>query len=561
MLVRNRLRAALAGALLTLLALPAAASAAQPGVTPVGYTSGKAVAEVPSIADALGQAPAGGRWVRLFFDWHQTEPGDNSYDGGALDGLDQRVADYNAAGINVVVTVQSAPDWAPSINSDAGAAKYAEFMAFLAKRYRGRVAAWELWNEPDDHFFWPDGPKADRYAAMLRATSPAIKAADPAASVIVGGLVGNDYDFVEALYDQQAGSFFDGVGVHTDTACRIDAPDVVYRDPNGRIGRFAFTGYREVHATMARHGDAAKGIWMTEIGWTDADDLTCEVGANAGKRAKGVSAEKQASFLKQAFACIAADPYVKMASWFTLQDEAASSRFGLYDVNGRARPILAALKSVGDGTGAGVDQNCGGVVDDDVPTVTISAPALYFQRLVTSGSATDPSTPISKIELWADGKKVMGQKGASFSYDWFGSSKIAYGEHRIELRAYDEAGHVGVAATTVRRGDPVKSPRTVKAALGLKVRKAGSRFKVRATVKPPADGSFAEQPHGRLVLRFERKAGRKWKRSKVRKGIGDGGVHYAYTPRQKGTWRVYGVLDADAPYKKTKTKVFTFKVR
>jgi len=167
----------------------------------------------------------------------------------------------------------------------------------------------------------------------------------------------------------------------------------------------------------------------------------------------------------------------------------------------------------------------------------------------------------TKIELWADGKRVLGQKGASFSYDWFGSSKIAYGEHRIELRAYDEAGHVGVAATTVRRGDPVKSPRTVKAALGLKVRKAGSRFKVRATVKPPADGSFAEQPHGRLVLRFERKAGRKWKRSKVRKGIGDGGVHYAYTARQAGTWRVYGVLDADAPYKKTRTKVFTFRVR
>jgi hypothetical protein len=557
---RRRLRAALAGALLSVLVLPAVASAAQPGITPVGYTSGKAVAEVPAIADALGNAPAGGKWVRLFFDWHQTEPADGTYDGGALDGLDQRVAAFNAAGIDVVVTVQSAPAWAPSINSDAGAAKYAEFMAFLAGRYRGKVAAWELWNEPDDRFFWPDGPKADRYAAMLRATSPAVKRADPAATVIVGGLVGNDYDFVEALYDQQAGPYFDGVGVHTDTSCRIDAPGVVYRDPNGRIGRFAFTGYREVHATMARHGDGAKGIWMTEIGWTDAADIQCEEGANAGKRAKGVTAAQQASFLKQAYACIAADPYVKMASWFTLQDEAPTSRFGLYDVNGSARPILAALKSVGDGTGAGVDRSCGGVVDDDVPSVTMRAPAMYFQRLVTSGEATDASTPITKIELWADGKKVIGQKGAAFSYDWFGSSRIAYGEHRVELRAYDEAGHVGVASATVVRGRP-DGARTVKAALGIKVRKVGSRFKITGTVKPPADGSFAEQPHGRLEVRFERKAGGRWKRSKVRKGIGDGGVHYTTTPRSNGTWRVYAVLDADAPYKKTKSRSFTFRVR
>ena len=90
---------------------------------------------------------------------------------------------------------------------------------------------------------------------------------------------------------------------------------------------------------MARNGDAAKGIWMTEIGWTAADDISCTVGANAGKRSDGVTAGNQASFLKQAFACIAADPYVRMASWYTLQDHAAGSRYGLYDLVGSARPV------------------------------------------------------------------------------------------------------------------------------------------------------------------------------------------------------------------------------
>jgi len=348
--------------------------------------------------------------------------------------------------------------------------------------------------------------------------------------------------------------------VHTDTACRIDAPGVVYREESGRIGRFAFTGYREVHATMARHGDGDKGIWMTEIGWNDAADLTCDEGANAGKRAKGVTAAKQADFLRQAFACVAPDPYVKVMSWFTFQDNIATSRFGLFDASGKVRPAFAALQSVGDGTGAGSDPGCGAKVDDDKPTVTISAPSLYFTRFVTTGTATDPTTSVRRIELWADGKKVMGQDGGRFSYDWFGSSKIGYGAHKVQLRAYDEAGNVGVAETTVMRGNPKTAPRTVAASLGLRVKKKRNRFVVTGTVNPPADHSFGEQPHGRLELRFERKIGKKWKRSRVRKGIGDGGVHYTYTARKRGKWRVYAVLVADAPYKATKTKVFRFKV-
>jgi hypothetical protein len=561
MSLRSLLRPALAGALLAL-SLTAPASAAEPGITPTGYTAGKAVDETASIADALGKAPAGHRWVRLFADWSQTErTGEGQYDNGSLSTMDHRFAALKATGANVIVTVQSKPSWAADPNTDAGARQYADFMKVMAERYKGVVSVWELWNEPDDNIFWPNGPNAARYAALLKAAYPAVKAGDPSATVITGGLVGNDFDFLQQLYDHGAGSSFDGVAVHTDTACRIDAPGVVYREADGRIGRFAFTGYREVHATMARNGDAAKGIWMTEIGWTAADDLTCAVGANAGKRSDGVSAGDQAEFLKQAFACIAADPYVRMASWFTLQDHAAGFRYGLYDLNGRARPALAALKAVGDGTGAGVDGGCGAKVDSDAPTVTISAPALYFTRFRTTGTASDATTDVAKIELWADGKRIMSQKGAKFSYDWFGSSKIGFGAHTVQLRAYDEAGNVGVAETTVVRGNPRTAKRNVKAALGLKVTRRGSGFVLRATVKPPKDGSFGEQPHGRLELRFEHKQGKGWKRSKVRKGIGDGGVHYTYTARKAGTWRVYGYLDADAPYARTKTKVFTFKLR
>jgi hypothetical protein len=558
--VRRRLLPALAGAILAL-AAPASALAAEPGITPTGFPT-VGIDEATAVTDALSAAPAGGKWVRVFADWSQVErTGDDQYDGGALQGMDGRFRVLKAGGAKLIVTVQTRPGWAPEINTDAGAQKYADFMHFLADRYKGVVDVWELWNEPDDSIFWPSGPQPARYAAMLKKAYPAIKSADPKATVITGGLVGNDYDFVDKLYANGAGKYFDGVAVHTDTSCRIDAPDVVYREPDGRIGRFAFTGYREVHATMAAHGDADKGIWMTEIGWTAADDLPCTEGANAGKRNQGVSPAEQAKFLKQAFACVAGDPYVKMASWFTLQDHVETSRFGLYDFIGRARPALAAFKEVGDGTGAGTDGGCGAKVDSDPPVVTISAPALYFFRFTTSGTAADATTSVSKMELWADGKYVMRQKGSAFSYDWFGASKIPFGAHKIELRATDEAGNVGVASTTVTRGNPATAKRTVKPYLKVKVRKKGRRFSVRAVLAPPKDGSFAEQPRGRLELRFERRTKGKWQRSRVRKGIGSGKVRYTYTARKRGKWRVYAKLMADAPYKRTASKKVTFRVR
>src|SRR4051812_36928888 len=164
-----RLRAALAGALLLAALVPAAATAAEPGITPLGYTTGKMVDETPAIDAALKAAPDGHKWVRLFADWSQTERlGDGQYDNGFLGGMDARIRSLRGIGVRIIVTVQTPPAWAPSMNEAAGAQKYAEFMAHMAARYKGLVDVWELWNEPDDHIFWPDGPKADRYAAMLK---------------------------------------------------------------------------------------------------------------------------------------------------------------------------------------------------------------------------------------------------------------------------------------------------------------------------------------------------------------------------------------------------------
>ena len=557
----------LLAALCALVWVPAARSV-EPGVVAVNISHGGST-EAADVSSVLSTSPTGRRWVRIMESWPMLQPSGPRF-GDELRNLDARVEALHAEGANLLLMVTGAPVWAhpgdPSTSAPPGDPQdYAAMMAALAQRYAGKVQAVEVWNEPDDDDhpgdFWRGPPDPEGYAALLRATYAAVKATGPQApQVVVGGLVGNDYEFVDALYANGAKGSFDAVGVHTDTACLLRDPGAYYREPNGRIGRYSFTGYREVRATMLAHGDD-KPIWLTEFGWS-ASTEKCDQGINQGKQAGGVGDKKQAEMVTRAFDCLAHDDYIGPALWFSLHDMGGdpgniSHRYGLINWSGKHRPAFGAFQDVWR---RGPEPTfCGGKPDADKPSVSISVPSTYYGRLVTTGVAADPTTPIKKIELWGNGRRIKVLRDTTrFSYDWFGSSKLSYGEHTVELRAYDEAGNVGVASAVVRRLSPT-SARFVTPGLRFFARMDRSRrLHISARVGAPGDGSFAEHPHGRLVLRMERRGGR---RSKVRKGIGSGRVRYVSTPREKGLWRVYAVLDADAPYRKSKTKVFSFRVR
>ena len=163
-------------------------------------------------------------------------------------------------------------------------------------------------------------------------------------------MVGNDMDFLAALYSHGAQGHFDAVGVHTDTACLTNGPDAYYRDERGRIGRYTFTGYREVHAVMSAHGDGAKPIWMTELGWNTQSTRprSCNTGTWAGKKRIGVSEQRQARFLRAAYRCLAADPFVGVALWFGLQDIRGSAHargYGLFRSSGKRQAVREGVQA------------------------------------------------------------------------------------------------------------------------------------------------------------------------------------------------------------------------
>ena len=121
----------------------------------------------------------------------------------------------------------------------------------LATLLLRRDVAYEVWNEPDENDLLAQRPAARRVRRAAQGRLRRDQDGDPTRKVLVGGLVGNDYEFLEELYVHGAKGSFDGVGVHTDTACLTTDPREYYREPSGRIGRYSFTGYREVRATMS----------------------------------------------------------------------------------------------------------------------------------------------------------------------------------------------------------------------------------------------------------------------------------------------------------------------
>jgi hypothetical protein len=498
--------------------------------------AGPAQAAETGVVSALGQtvsgpdkaADLGVGWARLFLNWKDAEPADNAFNDAYIDAIARDAAAYRAKGVKVLVVATTSPEWASGSPSGIGGpldpAQYAAFIDHAMTRMPG-VSAWEVWNEADESQFWENGPQPAAYAALLRATYPVIKARDPAATVVSTGMVANNFGFLEQLYDNGAGGSFDAVGVHTDTACLTVAPSSYYRELDGRIGRFAFTGYREVHYVMAQHGDGAKPIWMTEMGWNTSSTApnSCRDGGLAGTKPAGVTEAQQARHLADAYECLAADPFVAVSIWFSLQDIAGSQQYaahlGLLRANGSAKPAYAAMKAVRDGAGVKANQSCGGKLDHDAPALQVIRPSdglRFSDRLSLRASATDApgGTGMGTIELLADGKRVVKSKGASFELDpWFRSrEQLGLGAHTLTFRARDNAGNIAERTVRVEKV-PASQLSRIQTRLALRARgRAGSRVRLQGNlVHAPTELPVA----GRVYISLERRTGARYRRVKL----------------------------------------------
>jgi hypothetical protein len=573
--------------LFALIAVAVAVAAAGPGSAVAAPTLGVNAAGVP-VGAALDEALASGaKEVRMFLLWRDLEPtAKGQLAPGLVTAYTDIMARLGAAGVRANFVFTTAPQWASgSPNPNVAPRDPADYASALARfaatpGIKGKGIAYEIWNEEDADEWW--APKADpaAYAALVKAAAPALRAADPSAQVVLGPLTGNDFPFLEQLYAQGVQGSFDAAAVHLDTACLVTGPSTFFRDANGRISQFVFLGVREVLATMRAKGDN-KPLRVTEYGWSSTQNAggggpSCERGAGTGTKPSGVTPADQATFLAQGYHCLAQEPGIEAATWFTLRDAPVAEspldelrHYGLLSTGGGHKPAWDAFRSIAT-NGDTLTGPCG---DFDGPSITVVAPKLgqkYSGSLLISASAKDPGGGPRRITFAADGTKIRNfTEGLAndkvVSLDWQGAKRLSIGVHTITVSAVDAQGNEGTQDVQVRKVSPTELIAIGPAKFTLKGVRCGKSARCLLSGRllspsgSPLPGKVQVQWQWRTKATKKKKA--TWKTLhkatkpagrpfKVRQGL-----------RKSGSWRVRVRYMAPKPLKASASQWAYFKVK
>lgn len=325
-------------------------------------------------------------WAKVDVDWGRYEPVQGQLDFTELDTLVDRLTGAN---IRILFTISGSPAWARGVSEESGPpddfATFAAFTGALAAHYRGQVAAYEIWNEPNLRREWnnPLHPiSAASYVELLRLAHGAIKQADPNALVISAGLAPTGYNdgvnalsdrlYLNALYTNGLADFTDAIGIHAggwanppDTLCCLPPSGISthYEHPTFY---FLNTLY-DYRAIMDQHNDSASRLWITKFGWGTSQDT--ENPTSLYVFMNYTSLDEQASYLPRAFEMGYQLGYVEAMFLNNLNgcesDEASAEAcyYALIGPDGQPRPAFSAVQTV-DKTG---QSTSGAPIPTEVP--------------------------------------------------------------------------------------------------------------------------------------------------------------------------------------------------
>lgn len=266
-------------------------------------------------------------WVRFPVYWSSIEPVNTTPDNYNWSGADVSLRAVSAP-TNLIITVAGNPSWAASSTNGPvnDLADLLEFVDAIVRRYPN-VKYWEFYNEPDNAAWY--GLKGAEYAQMLQAVYPVVKAANPAAQVVMGGLAldwfiedGGPFDrnFLRDVLINCAGPCFDLANFHYYPA---------FRKHWEAYGRDIIGKANYVRQILAAY-NYVRPVINTETGWPS--------GTNWG------SLELQARYVPKVYVrgMVANLPTV---IWFSLIDSDHSLP-GLMDTHLNIRPAYDVLRAL-----------------------------------------------------------------------------------------------------------------------------------------------------------------------------------------------------------------------
>ena len=233
------------------------------------------------------------RWVKQELAWRELEGAGKGQ--WTWENADRLMDQIEAHQLKVIIRLGNQPAWAapktslPEISPPDNHQDFYDYVFAVADRYKGRVEAYQIWNEPNLAREWGERPpNPAEYVALLKTGYEAVKTADPQAIVVSAGMAPTTRDdsqampdvyFIQGMYDAGGRSYFDALGVHAPgykSPPEID-PGEVARDPTLNNGDqapeelrrvYSFRHVEDIREIMVRNGDGVKKVVILEFGWT-----------------------------------------------------------------------------------------------------------------------------------------------------------------------------------------------------------------------------------------------------------------------------------------------------
>jgi hypothetical protein len=215
--------------------------------------------------------------------WPDLEPSKGQW---RFENLDAYVSLAQQHGTRLLLPLGGSPRWASARPSEpsnyypgfraepANIEDWRTFVRTVVSRYKGRIQAYEIWNEPNLKDFWTG--TTDQMLTLTKEASQIIHSVDPHA-IVVSPSATADYGIpwlVEFL-KKGGGQFVDVIGYH------------FYVNPNTKLPEEMVPVIQRVRQVISESGSGNKPLWNTEMGWLPPAQFDSE--------------EVAASFLARAF--------------------------------------------------------------------------------------------------------------------------------------------------------------------------------------------------------------------------------------------------------------------
>ena len=306
--------------------------------------------------------------------WREVEPqGDDQYDWSRID-----YQIYNSAlvGAETMPFFYSTPKWAtsggcstatkcqsvPPTSSQKTMDAFQDFLKDFVERYGANGTFWndpndqldppyapvtqyQIWNEPSSPTYW-NKPNAAQYGQLVKTSNATITSVDPDARLLLAGLFGTPqgdaasknvmWKYLARFYQTASSDDFDAVALHP------YSPDI-------RGLQFQLNKARKI---LDQHGDQAKEILITEIGWSSAKPSN-DRPLVKGKKGQAKILKKSYNFLLNNRGKYNIGSIIWYA-WADADHDIAGCEFcntaGLFTLQGKPKKSWKALVAITGGT-------------------------------------------------------------------------------------------------------------------------------------------------------------------------------------------------------------------